>query len=58
MFGFSFPSPVFVDDTGLKFIFVTPGATGSWLTSAPLRSAQGNLDKNPHMLMVLGLMEN
>ena len=51
---------VFVDDTGLKFIFVTPGATGSWLTipSTPLRSAPGNLDKYPHMLMVLGLMEN
>ena len=29
---------VFVVDTGLKFITVTPGATGSWLTM-PLRSA-------------------
>ena len=48
---------VFVDDTGLKFIIVTPGATGSWFTM-PLRSAPGNLDKYPHMLMVLGLMEN
>ena len=26
--------------------------------SAPLRSAPGNLDKCPHMLMVLGLMED
>ena len=26
--------------------------------SAPLRSAPGILDKYPHMLMVLGLMEN
>ena len=48
---------VFVDDTGLKFIIFTPGATGSCLTM-PLRSAPGNLDKYPHMLMVLGLMEN
>ena len=47
---------VFVDDTGLKFSIVTHGATGSWPTM-PLRSAPGNLDKHPHMLMVLGLME-
>ena len=48
---------VFVDDTGLKFIIVAPGATGSWLTMPP-RSAPGNLDKYPHMLMVLVLMEH
>ena len=33
------------------------GATGSWLTM-PLHSAPGILDKNPRMLMVLGLMGN
>ena len=33
------------------------GVTGSCLTM-PLRSAPGILDKYPHMLMVLGLIES